>query len=295
MASRPQHWAQPLTISNILDEKALDRYFNTVIDRLTADMVFLRRPIGRRYWTSGLLRAAALAALAAGMLLPILAPGQHTVFGIGGTGAELALVAVITGGLIMLADQLFNVSRSWTRLMLAELKVKTVRDNLEMEWAKRRPAINAGNAATEGIALIELLDAALTEGSAVMVAQKQSWADELDEASAALRSQLESHRGSLAQTVQQQREEAARPTKGAVNITIDKPAELRGAIKIKVDGDEKASVPSPAAVLSVGNLDVGLRMIELVSERNATPPVPFSASQSIKIEPGAVATMAVRV
>jgi len=295
MSSAPQHWAKCIPIHDKLDEGALDDYFKSVRDKLTADMVFARRPISRRFWVSGLLRAAALAALAAGLLLPILVPERVEFLRAERSGAEMALVAVILGGLILLADQLFNVSRSWARLMLTELKLKSVRETLEMEWAKRRPAITAENAAADGVALIELLQAALTEGTSIMTTQKQTWAAELDEATASLRSQLESHRGTLDQTVREQREEAARPTTGAVNIAIDKPQDLKGPVKLFVNGVEKGGSPAPAASLSLRDLPVGQATIAVESERNTTPPTPFHSSNTVNIESGAIATLAIRV
>jgi hypothetical protein len=293
---RTGSWDKQITIHPALTPAALDALYGQVYDKLTDDMAFLRSPVRWRRLVANLVKLAALLLFAAGLLLPILLVEEASYFGLPPrSGAELALAAIVAGGLILLADQLFNLSRSWQRLMLAELQVKSVRQALAMEWQKRRPFVADSAMATEGVAMIELLASALKENHQVMLTQKQAWATELDQALTELRGRFESQRGALEKTVAAQKEEEARPTTGALNIAIDKPGDLTGEVVLLVDGKEARKWPAPDAALSVGNVPAGLRVVELTAKRKAPAGADFTFAQSVKVDGGAVAAFQVKV
>lgn len=291
----PVDWFKDMTISPVLTPAALDGYYEHVRDQLASDMVFLRTPIAGRRRLSYLLKWVALLGLAGGILLPALAPGDVAVPGLGvHRGVELAFIAVAAGGIGLAVDRVFNISSSWARLTLAEAAVQKVRERLQFDWAKRRPAITDANAAAEGPALIDLLRDASQESTAIVETQKRTWTTELDAAAASLLAQLDTQRASLAELVRAQQEQASKPTTGAVNIAIDNPANLKGPVVIRINGEEKHRAPAPAANLTVDGIPAGLQAIALEAERSAVPPTPFVFEQTVAIAAGAAATLQVK-
>lgn len=286
-------WFRPLEIVTPLTAGALDKYYEHVRNGLTKDMDFLRRPIAwRRRW-SNLIKFVALVALAVGILLPIIQPGEGDfLFLKDRTGAEIALVAVAAGGLLFLLDRLFNVSGSWTRLMLAELQVQKLLIRLQFEWAKRRPTITDSNVAAEGVAMIDLLQAASVEANAVMEAQKRTWATELDTAAAALSARLETQQTTLAALVQQQQAERKA---GALNIRIDKPGDLEGPVKIRVNAVDKEGSQTPQASYGVTGVPSGLARVTVTAKRKAPPGGEFRFEKAIDVPADGVADVAVAV
>jgi len=289
-------WNKKLPIVTPLTPAGLDQLYDEIDARLDRDIDFLGLPVRWRRMSSNLLKLLALTLFAAGLLLPILAPDRNT-FALPGerSGSELALVAIVAGGLLLLGDQLFNLSHSWQRLMLSQMRVIGIRQSLWVEWQKRRPFVTDRGMATEGVAMIELLAAALKDTHQEMVGQKQAWASELDAALTDLRGRLDTQRGSIEMAVQAEKEEAARPTTGAIDVAIDKPGELEGEVKLVVDGKEAGTYATPGASLSVGNIAVGLRTVELRAKRKAPADGPFAFSKSVEVEAGAAAILEVKV
>ena len=293
---RRPYWDQPIEVVAPLTPAGLDQIYGEVTERIFADAAFLRRPIAMHRELSGLVKVLAWLLFAAGVLLPILVTAEKYRFlGAERSGTELALIAVVTGGLILLLDQLFNLSRSWQRLMLSELQVRKIHQALAMEWQKRRGFVTDVNMPTEGVAMIELLATALRDTHEVMLTQKQAWTSELDQAMADLRANYDMQRGSLDKLVQAQKAEAAKPTTGALNIAIDKPGDLAGEVVLLVDGKEAGKWPAPDSALSVGNVPAGLRVVEVRGKRKAPPGAVFTFAQSVKVDGGAGTAFQVKV
>ena len=143
--------------------------------------------------------------------------------------------------------------------------------------------------------MIELLAAALKDTHQEMVAQKQAWASELDAALTDLRGRIDTQRGSIEKAVQAEKEEELRPTTGSINVSIDKPAELKGEVRLLVDGKEARKWDSPSASLSVGNVAAGMRNLDLVGKRRKPQDEPFGFGQALEVKPGAAAAFQVKV
>jgi hypothetical protein len=289
-------WNRKLRVEAPLTPAGLDKLYNEIDDRLDQDIRFLGLPVRWRRMSSNLLKLLALILFAAGVLLPLLFPERNTLTWLGErSGAEFALVAIVAGGLLLLGDQLFNLSHSWQRLMLSQMRVIGIRQSLWVEWQKRRPFVTDSGMKTDGVALIELLAASLKDTHQEMVAQKQAWASELDAALTDLRGRFDTQRGAIEKAVEAEKEEAAKPTTGAINVVIDKPEDLQGEMKLIVDGKVAATWPTPAAALSVGNIPAGLRSVQLNARKKAPPGTDFPFGQSIEVKAGAAATFSVKV
>ena len=275
---------------------SLDARYDEVRAEILADRDFLQAPVSRwRRWAFAL-RFLAWIAVGAGLLLPLLFRGDAGALGTEASGLELAYIAVMVGALLLMADQVFNVSGSWSRLMLAALQVRKVLFDLDFAWTKLRALVaNDADAMAHGPALVDLLHKAKTETHAIMETQKRDWVTRLEEGAAALSAALERERTRLAARIQETSAKAAMPSTGAIDVTIDKPGDLKGAVKILVDGEEKGGSAAPAARLSVGNIPAGQHVVAIHAERNATPPAPFVFSQSVQVQAGASATLAVTV
>lgn len=289
-------WNKSLPVVAPLTLAGLDQLYTEIDSRLDRDIDFLGLPVRWRRICSNLLKLLALILFASGVLLPIIAPDHNALeFAGGRSGSELALVAIVAGGLLLLGDQLFNLSHSWQRLMLSQMRVIGIRQSLWVEWQKRRPFVTDSGMATEGIAMIELLAAALKDTHQEIVTQKQAWASELEVAVTDLRGRFESQRGSIETAVKDEKAVAAKPTTGAINVSIDKPGELDGEVKLIIDGKKAGSYAAPGASLSVGNIQVGLRTVEILAKRKAPPEAPFAFSKALEIEAGTAALLEVKV
>ena len=292
MRQSGRSWTKPITVVTTLTPEALDTLYADVDAKLDSDREFLGRTIvWRRRW-SNVVKFVAWLLFSLGVLLPILIVKRELW---DRSGVELAMIAIVAGGLLLVADQLFNWSRSWQRLTLAELRVRFMRQMLALEWQKRRPFLTDAAIATEGVALIDLLATATKDANEVMLTQKQAWTSELDQALGDLRARFETQRSSLEKTVQAQQEEAAKPTTGALNIVIDQPADLAGEVVVLVDGKEARKWPAPDAALSVGNVPAGLRVVELRGKRTAPEGKDFTFAQSVEVKAGAAAGFSVKV
>jgi hypothetical protein len=259
-------WFKPLPVKGDFSTSTLDGYFAAVQDRLESDMAFLRTPINRwrmrAYWVRGL----AFLAVAGGILfpLPLMKPWPGLP-----NGLEMGYLAVVLGGLVLLLDRVYNVSNSWVRLTLAEMQVKQVRYRLDLDWAKQRPALTADNGSVQGPILIDLLRVALDATHQIMETQKTAWTNELSQALDSLRSRLDADRASLEQLRSQQREQEQRPTTGAINVTLDKPGDLKPPVLIRVAGEEKLRLDSVPARFSVNGIPAGLQTIGIEAGRAA--------------------------
>ena len=293
MPTSGRSWTETITVVPTLTPEALDALYGEVGAKLESDREFLGRTIVRRRRWSNVVKFIAWALFSLGVLLPILIVERGA-----GTwdrsGVELAMIAVVAGGLLLLADQLFNWSRSWQRLTLAELRVRHMRQLFALEWQKRRPFLTDAGMATEGVALIDLLIAATRDSNAVMLEQKQTWTNELDAALTDLRGRFDSQRTALEKKVEAEKEEAAKPTTGAINITIDRPGELVGELALLVDGKEARKWPAPDGALSVGNVPAGLRTVELRGTRKTPAGAGFIFAQAVNVAAGAAANFQVK-
>jgi hypothetical protein len=266
------NWFESLEVKGDFTPATLDDYFKAIQQWLKKDMEFFRPTIvSRRLW-SNWVRGAAFAALVLGVLLPLplFDPPKRGI-----DGLEMGYVAVLVGGLILMFDQIFAISSSWMRLTMAEMQVKQVRYRLDLEWAKRRPLLTPENAATEGPALIDILKAAVDAGHEIMETQKESWTNELRQGMEALRSRLDSDRIALQQLRTQRRQEEARPKAGAINLTIDKPTDLKGPLTVRVGSEERLKLDTVPAKVSVNMVPAGLQTIRVSASRAAAPHDPF--------------------
>jgi hypothetical protein len=272
-------WFEPLQVKGDFKPETLDGYFGEVRQWLTKDMKFLRRPIApwrlRSYW----IRGAAFVALALGIVLPLpLLPPAYAKL----TGLEMGYLAVLIGGLILTLDQVFNISNSWMRLTLAEMQVKQVRYRLDFEWSKARPQLTADNGPEVGPGLIDILKAAVDACHEIMETQKESWTNELKQGMELLRSRLESDRIALQQLRTRRDQEEALPRRGAVNLTLDKPLDLKGPLSVKVGDKERLKLESVPAAVSVNDVSVGLQTISVSAARAADgKPFTFMVTETI--------------
>jgi hypothetical protein len=283
-------WFKSIQVKGDFAPATMDGYFATVQQWLKEDMEFLRAPIvtwrGRSTWT----RAIAFLALVAGVFLPL--PLFDSIKG-GPSGIEMGYVAVLAGGLVLLADQVFAISSSWMRLTMAEMQVKQVRYRLDFEWAKRRPLLTAENATAEGPALIDVLKTATDACHEIMEMQKQAWTSELRQGMETLRSRLDDDRIALQRLRTERQQEQAKPKTGAVNITVDKPGDLKGPLTVKVGGEEKLKLETVPAKLSVNAVPAGLQTISLSAARADGKPFAYMVTEDIAA--GEVKSIAVAV
>lgn len=267
-------WFLPLTIKGNFSDATLDSYFDMIGKRLKDDMAFLRKPIVQQRNWSLYLRILAFVSLALAVLLPlpIIEPLDR-----GPNGLEFGYLSALLGGLVLFADQVFGISSAWMRLTLAEMEVKQVRYRLELDWARRRPLLKTENAATEGPALIDILKTAMDASHDIMQSQKVTWTSEIRQGMDALRSRLNEDRVALERLRAEQLREQARPKTGAVNITIDKPGDLKGPLIVKIGDEERLKLDGAAvpAKVSVNNVPAGLQTIALSATRTAAPYAPF--------------------
>lgn len=284
-------WFTSLTVKGDFTPGTLDGYFATVQGWLKDDMIHLRKPIARWRGRSDLIRFTAFVAVALGVLLPL--PIFGPLAG-GPSGLELGYLAVLLGGLVLMLDRVFNVSNSWMRLTLAEMQMRQVRYRLDLEWAKRRPALGADNEATEGPALIDVLRTAMDAGHEIMETQKESWTSELKQALEALKGRLDDDRIALERLRTERRQEQARPKAGAVNLTLDKPGDLKGPLVIKVGEEQKVKMDTVPTRASVNNVPAGLQTITIEAVR-AADDKPFAYSVTDTITAGEVKTITVTV
>lgn len=284
-------WLQSLPVKGDFNPETLDAYFSTVQQWLKSDMDFLGDPIPRWRRKSWWTRLIAFCALALGIVLPL--PLFGPIQGWPG-GLDLGYVAVLLGGLALMYDQVFNVSNSWMRLTLAEMQVKQVRYRLDLEWAKRRPLLTTENAPTEGPALIDILKTAADACHEIMETQKETWTNELRQGMEALRSRLDSDRIALQQLRTQRQQEESRPKTGAINFTIDKPADLKGPLSIEVGGKERLKLDDVPAKVSVNNIPAGLQTISVTATR-AADSKPFAYMVTEAVTAGEAKAIAVAV
>lgn len=286
------HWDKPLTIAPTLTPAALDSYFECVQNRLLKDMEYLRVPMRwRRGWSNGL-KGAAWLSVAGGILLPSLfPPGAANL--LGRTGTETAFIIVAVGGLLLLMDQIFNVSGSWTRLMIAELEVRKVRYELEFDWARRRPFVTEDNVMQEGPILIERLLTSVAAAHAIMDAQKRAWAMELEKAMKALEARLEKDRADLAGARSEEKQRDRKPASGAINVTVGKAEAIKPPLAVLVGGAERrifeSSVPK---VFTVPDVPAGNASLELRAGAAADAGA-WTWSRTVTVPDGGVAEVAV--
>jgi hypothetical protein len=285
-------WFKPLEVKGDFNPETLDAYFVEVQQWLKEDMQFLRAPIaGWRGW-SWWIRGVAFVGLALGIVLPL--PLFGPIEGWPG-GLELGYVAVLIGGLALMFDQVFSVSSSWMRLTLAEMQVKQVRYRLDLEWAKARPDLKPENAATVGPALIDILKAAADACHEIMETQKESWTSELKQGMELLRSRLDSDRIALQQLRTQRQQQQAGPKNGAVNLTIDKPAELKGPLSVKIGNEQRLELATVPAKVSVNDVPAGLQTITVSAARAGDGGKPFAFMVTETIVAGEAKAVAVAV
>jgi hypothetical protein len=183
------------------------------------------------------------------------------------------------------------------RLTLAEMEVKQVRYRFELEWARRRPLLTPENAITEGPALIDILKTALDSAHDIVQTQKVTWTTEIRQGMEALRSRLNEDRVALERLRAEQLQEQSRPKTGAVNITLDKPADLKGPLEVKVGGEVKLRLndQTPPAKVSVNDVPAGLQTIVVSAVRAASPNAPFVYMVSETIPAGDAKALTVSV
>jgi hypothetical protein len=283
-------WFKSIQVKGDFGPATMDGYFATVQQWLKEDMEFLRKPIVTWRGRSTLMRAIAFLALVAGVFLPLplFDPIRN-----GPSGIEMGYVAILAGGLVLLADQIFAVSSSWMRLTMAEMQVKQVRYRLDFEWAKRRPLLTPENAATEGPALIDILKTATDACHEIMETQKQAWTNEIRQGMEALRSRLDEDRISLQRLRTERQQEQSKPKTGAVNITLDKPGDLKGPLAVRIGGEEKLKLETVPAKLSVNAVPAGLQTISLSAFRADGKPFAYMVTEEVAA--GEVKAIAVAV
>ena len=132
------------------------------------------------------IRSVTMLAAAVGVLAPLLV-GKGKLLFPAAPGVEVGYIAFAFGALALLADQVFACSSSWSRLRLSELQMVGLRNDLEFEWAKQRPLLDAAEddvAVAHG--LLDLLKDAKGKAHLVNESQMKSWTSELSEGRAAL-------------------------------------------------------------------------------------------------------------
>lgn len=285
-------WFKSLQVTGNYSPATVDDYFITVQKWLRDDMLHLRAPIVKWRKYSLWLRMFAFFAVASGVLLPlpIFGPLSDDV-----SGLDLGYLAVLIGGLILLFDQVFNVSNSWMRLTLSEMQVKQIRYRLDLEWAKRRAQLTDTNGAVEGPALIDILKSAADACHEIMEAQKLAWTNEVRQGMEALKGRLNADRIMLDRLRTERVQEQARPKTGAINFTIDKPADLKGPLIVKVGDEKLLNLDTVPARPSVSGIPAGLQTITLTADRGSGNGAQFIFMITEEILAGGIKNVAVAV
>jgi hypothetical protein len=289
----PIKWLKPLSVKGNFSSHTLDGYFAEVQAWIEDDMAFLRKPIDRWRMRAYWIRFLAFLAVAAGVLFPLPIMDPWPGFP---DGLKMGYLAVILGGLVLLLDRVYNVSNSWVRLTMAEMQVKQVRYRLDLDWAAQRPTLTGDNGATQGPVLIALLRVALDATHQIMETQKTAWTTELTQAMDSLRTRLDADRATLEQmrTQRQRQEEEARPATGAINLTIDKPGQLKAPLKVSIAGVERLTMDNVPSQLSVNGVAAGLQAIS-VKAVHVTGGGQFEWGKTEEVVAGRAKTIAVKV
>jgi hypothetical protein len=163
-----------------LSAGTLDRYYAQVVNYLDQNIADIRVRRKRFKRPAFVIRALALGFACAGVLLPLLyGPGD---FFRSRNGVEAGYIAFAIGALLLLVDQVFAISTSWSRLRLSELQLAGLRNDLEFDWAKQRPLLDsAQDKIASAQALLDLLKDAKSKAHLVNESQMKSWISELAE------------------------------------------------------------------------------------------------------------------
>lgn len=285
-------WYPELEISDTVTRADLKRYFERVRDRIKGDMAFVREPISRyRQWSASL-RLLGVVAIGCGILLPAIFADQRTL----GTnwlgltwnlsGLEAAYIAVALGGILLLLDQVFDLTNGWTRLFIAESKLKSVLEELEFDWAIAWSQVTDANIKAEAPKLIEKLQAAARATNVIMHEQKSSWTGAVRTAWEALRTRLEADRGLYQVQIREAEQARARPSTGSINLIITNPLLLKPPVRITLNGEARLSLLVVPSGHVIGNVAPGLHAVEVAAERATGQAPPYVDAKSAHVTAG---------
>ena len=166
-------------------------YYASVMTYLEEETRYYRSKRKRRRLATNALRTGAIVSVGAGILLPLLGDFPAWLLQQPNVspreGMAWAYVAVATGALLLLVDQVFTVSSSWARFMVTELQLNAVKYELQFAWAKHYPTtVSLPPGSRHARAMLDTLQKAKLRAHGIIEAETSTWVSQLDKARAAL-------------------------------------------------------------------------------------------------------------
>jgi hypothetical protein len=171
-----------------------------------------------------------------------------------------ALAAAVIAVILIAANQVFMLSTSWTRYMLAKMDIEVKEQKFTGEWDKLSATLTDENAAAQRNAVIDLISGHLTDVWGVMRAETASWGADLAAAMQRLEQMVKDQRSATETLVKAA--DAARPTTSVVRVVIANYKNVSGPLTVTVAG-KTASSPAPTPTLVVADVPTGGHAIEL--------------------------------
>lgn len=234
-------------------------------------------------------RIVAAACFLAGSLVPLLAPLQKP------DDANYALGYFFLGlaGLLVVLDQFFLGSRSWSRYTKAYLKLGFLASVVVFE--KKRFELVAPDDASAA----EKMEAALNRIAecralyqSIVNEETGAWETELGAAISAFQTQLAAVRTQAA--IEEKAAQAAAPA-GVVEVTVTGAGKTIASVGLSVGDGPPRPLSRPFAGPFVFDVPAGLRKARLVWALERDPKTTFSKEMAVSVKAGEIARLSIAV
>ncbi len=224
----------------------LENEYKVAVTQVTDDYNWYRRHRWGYIAFSWLIRVAATAGLAGGILLPLLNPtGAVNFLGISfASGAQAAIACLLVAGLLVGLNQVFLVTSTWSRYSGAMLRIKTLLRLIEWDWKILKSGFDAQVDVDGSKKARELFRNVVAESSKIVETETVTWSSELAKAVESLASLIKDQRGAVEmqlkelQKIQDEAEKEAAQARAEQEKVSEaaRKANVPGAVRVKVDG-----------------------------------------------------------
>ena len=213
------------------DLALLDKSFEDTLEKINAKINWYSRHIWPHRIGSTLIRICAFIALAYGILSPLIRD-PHSY--------QAAYSSLVVGGLILMLDQLFLMTGSWTRYVSAKLALETTADQLTANWRVLRAAADPDVKPYHTDAL-KLFAESLSAADAIQAAELTKWQGELETAVKKLAENLDAAQKQVGEKRDKyESEQAEAKKKEEQDAAADKKANQDGALNVTVTATSEA-------------------------------------------------------
>jgi len=259
--------------------KDLDELYGMVVKKADDSIAYYsQRKSPKRFWAQ-VIRFFSIVLLSLAGLVPLVdsvmplaeAPAQFD------SGQVALLIAAIAAALLGM-DKFFGFSSSWTRFILAELKLQKALDRFHMDWAMAEASPrDRDESSNDAVERLQLLRNFSMELSQIAEEETQVWISEYQSALVAL------------EKFAKEREETSRA--GALQIRIQRGAEVAAGVAVMLDGIK--SQETGADITTVRSVLPGLHEVQLIGKSEAGEEL--TTSQMVTVPSGGVASVALQL